>query len=284
MWLSKMGHFEAVTLDFARDRRFIRAIDFSSAVTAPEAAQAGQATPFSFKLASDGDTRNFTAVSADAGGVLRAIGLFDDIVGGRLAIEGRVTPAGKIEGRAEIEDFKLVDAPVVARLLSVAALGGIVDELQGTGISFRVLRVPFTFASSQLGIDDGEMFGNTLGLTMSGSYRFSDSTIDMEGTLVPAYALNSALNFIPVVGDILSGGEKGSGIFAATYRWQGPLATAEPTVNPLAALAPGILRKIFSIFETSPPPAAAREPEPAPPAPGGESSAAPPPAAPRPPA
>ncbi|MDX2222296.1 MAG: DUF3971 domain-containing protein, partial [Rhodospirillaceae bacterium] len=195
MWLSKLGHFDAVTLKFARDRRFIRAIDFASAVTAPDAAESATATPFAFALTSDGDTRNFTGGSADAGGVLRAIGLFDDIVGGKLAIDGQVTPAGKVEGRAEIEDFKLVEAPMVARLLSVAALGGIVDELQGTGISFRVLRVPFTFAASQLGITDGEMFGNTLGLTMSGSYRFPDSYIDMEGTLVPAYALNSALNF-----------------------------------------------------------------------------------------
>ncbi|MDX2223646.1 MAG: hypothetical protein SFV21_12905, partial [Rhodospirillaceae bacterium] len=83
------------------------------------------------------------------------------------------------------------------------------------------------------------------------------------------------------VGDILTGGEKGSGIFAATYRWQGPLATAAPTVNPLAALAPGILRKILSIFETSPP-AAAREPDPPAPAPEAESAA--PPEPPRPPA
>jgi len=75
----------------------------------------------------------------------------------------------------------------------------------------------------------------------------------MNGTLIPAYAINSALNSIPILGPILTGGEKGGGILAATYTYHGPIATAEPSVNPLAALAPGFLRHIFDIFRAKPP-------------------------------
>ena len=50
---------------------------------------------------------------------------------------------------------------------------------------------------------------------------------------------------------ILSGGDKGGGIFAATYSYRGDVATAQPAVNPLAALAPGFLRHIFDIFKAS---------------------------------
>ena len=50
------------------------------------------------------------------------------------------------------------------------------------------------------------------------------------------------------IGRILTGGE-GEGLFAATYRAEGPLDDPKVSVNPLAALAPGFLRGLFGIFE-----------------------------------
>ncbi len=66
--------------------------------------------------------------------------------------------------------------------------------------------------------------------------------------MVPAYVLNSALGRIPFVGRIFSA-EKGGGLFAATYTVRGSIETPTITVNPLAALAPGFLRNLFSIFD-----------------------------------
>ncbi|MDX2142875.1 MAG: AsmA-like C-terminal domain-containing protein [Rhodospirillaceae bacterium] len=252
MKLSRGGVFKNVALSFERDTRAIRKVDLTSTLDT--------GAPFTLKLESQGAERAFTGASSDGGAVLRTIGLFDDIVGGKLTLDGKLTPAGVVEGQAEISEFQLVDAPLLARLLSVAALTGIVDELRGEGISFRTLRVPFGYASSTLRISDAEMFGSSLGLTAQGSYRFTDSVIDMNGTLIPAYALNAALNSIPIVGTLLTGTEKGGGIFAATFNWQGAAATAQPTVNPLAVLAPGILRRIFSIFGSSAPEAAQAAP------------------------
>ncbi len=244
MRLTRDGAFDQVRLVFERDRKSVQKVDFSARV------QSGKV--FTLTLGGGAEGRSFNGESDDAGGVLRSIGLFDDIVGGELKVGGAIAPNGVVEGLAEIEGFQLVDAPLVARVLSVAALTGIADELSGSGMSFRALRVPFVYAGSTLSLKDAEMYGNSLGMTMQGNYRFRDKEIDIEGTLVPAYAINAALNRIPIVGDILTGVEKGSGIFAATYRWNGPTATSSPTVNPLAALTPGILRKFFSIFESSP--------------------------------
>ena len=70
----------------------------------------------------------------------------------------------------------------------------------------------------------------------------------MQGTIVPAYMLNSALGNIPLIGDLFTGGE-GKGIFAATYAVEGPRDDPEVSVNPLAALAPGFLRELFTNFE-----------------------------------
>jgi len=155
-----------------------------------------------------------------------------------------------------------VEAPPLARLLSVAALTGIVDELRGQGISFQTLRAPFSYANSMLTVKDGEMFGSSLGLTTNGTYDFAASNMNFDGTIVPAYVVNSVLNSIPVLGSILSGGTKGGGVFAATYSYRGDPATAQPSVNPLAALAPGFLRHIFDIFKSSPPQQAQQKAQP----------------------
>jgi hypothetical protein len=258
MWLSQEAPLKNVSLVFERNRRAIQRIELKSTL------ESGSA--FDFALTSEGGQRTFKGQSADGGGVVKSMGLFDDIKGGTLSISGTVSRDGAVEGLATISDFKLVDAPLVARILSVAALTGIADELRGQGISFKTLRVPFAFSSSTLRITDAEMFGNSLGLTAQGSYRFTDSEIDMEGTVIPAYALNSALNAIPIVGTILTGPEKGGGIFAANFSWRGPSATAEPSVNPLSVLTPGITRKIFSIFGSgSPAPPSPPSKPPAPP-------------------
>jgi len=51
-----------------------------------------------------------------------------------------------------------------------------------------------------------------------------------------------------VIGRLFSP-ERGSGLFAATYSIDGPLADPRVAVNPLAAMTPGFLRGLFHIFD-----------------------------------
>jgi hypothetical protein len=70
---------------------------------------------------------------------------------------------------------------------------------------------------------------------------------------VPAYALNTALNTaltrIPIIGLLFSGGEKDGGVFAANYSMTGSIKDPDISTNPLSVLAPGILRRLFGIFD-----------------------------------
>ena len=255
MWLAKEGDFQDVRLVYSQGRAGIEDIELATNVDG--------AAPFTFRLGTRDGKRSFHGESANGGGVVRAVGLFNDIVGGKLKIDGDVAQDGSIKGRADIADLKLVQAPLVARLLSVAALTGIVDELNGKGISFKLLRVPFTYAKSTLQISDGEMIGTSLGLTGKGTYSFAESQMNIDGTIVPAYRINSLMSGIPLLGTLLTGGEKGGGIIAATYSYKGDPATAQPSVNPLAALAPGFTRRFFEIFKSKPPQSAATPDKPA---------------------
>ena len=68
--------------------------------------------------------------------------------------------------------------------------------------------------------------------------------IDLNGVLVPSFGVNSVLGGVPIIGDLIVGRE-GEGIFSITYSVTGTLEKAQVAVNPLSAVTPGILRRIF---------------------------------------
>ncbi len=209
---------------------------------------------FILRLLPDGANRRVVVQSDDAGSVLKALDVTEDFVGGKLTIEGRYddSQAAKSDppliGSALIEDFHLINAPGLAKLLSVASFTGILNILRGDGISFDRFEAPFTLQDDVLVTKAVKMNGASLGFTAEGWISFRDKNLALRGTVVPAYTLNSVLGNIPLLGRLLTGGE-GSGIFAATYRMTGPLDDPDVSVNPLATLTPGFLRGLFGIFE-----------------------------------
>jgi uncharacterized protein YhdP len=141
---------------------------------------------------------------------------------------------------------------VIAKLLSVALLTGILDSLRGEGIGFNRMDAAFTLRNDVIETKDAKAHGSALGITAQGWINLASQTVGLRGTIVPAYAVNSLLNNIPVIGTLLGG--EGSGIFAATYRMSGDLDDPDVSVNPLATLAPGFLRGLFGIFDGGVPP------------------------------
>lgn len=197
--------------------------------------------------------RSLKLVSNDAGTVLRTFEYYDTMVGGDLTISGvydDTAPGQPLDGRVEIKNFRIVDAPTLAHLVSILALTGILDALRGDGLSFTSLDAPFSLVDGTLSINDAKASGLSLGFTATGKVYTHAEVLDMEGTVVPAYAINSLFSNIPILGKLLSGGEEGGGIFAATYNMSGPMEHPEISVNPLSALAPGFLRNLFGLFDS----------------------------------
>lgn len=200
-----------------------------------------------YGTASEGGKRLLITVQ-DMGAVLRALDIADGIDGGRLQIIGTSAgplPGAKLSGRIEGHDYVLVDAPNMARLLSLASLTGIGDALQNEGIGFQRLVGEFTLEDSVMRTDLIRAYGPALGLTAKGSIDFERNETALQGTIVPAYTVNRIIGEIPLLGPLLTGGE-GEGVFAVTYKATGPVSKPEVSVNPLAVLAPGFLRNLFS--------------------------------------
>lgn len=187
----------------------------------------------------------------DAGAALQAFDVYENIEGGTLLVAGESVPGGNpqlVLGKAELHNFKVVNAPVLARLVNALSLPGIMQLLGSDGISFSRLEADFGWEMLRGGnlftFRNGRTAGASMGLTFEGSVNGVNDTIAINGTIVPMSLVNEIIGSIPLVGQILSGGSAG-GVFAATYSVRGPTKTPTTMVNPLAILTPGFLRRIL---------------------------------------
>jgi len=189
----------------------------------------------------------------DLGAVLRICDLHDGVTGGRLTIAGQTTvprPDAPLQGSIEVKDFTLQRAPVLARLLAAASLTGLLKTLRSDGLVFTELMSDFTLADQVVTLRQLRAHGGALGLTAAGSIDISASKVDVQGTIIPLYGVNTALGKIPLVGNLLLGG-KGEGLVAIAARVTGDLSDPQVSVNPASAVTPGFLRGFFDLFKGS---------------------------------
>ncbi|MFN3233369.1 MAG: AsmA-like C-terminal region-containing protein [Alphaproteobacteria bacterium] len=210
----------------------------------------------------EGSNRSLEVQTSNAGDLLAALDLYDGARGGRLSLLAKVT--GPLDNRTtsgtlDVRDFSITDAPGLARLLTLGSLTGIVDTLSGDGLSFDRLEAGFRHVAGDLTIIGAQAVGSQLGIRFDGRAFDDLQQLDIRGTLAPAYSLNTALNFVPLVGSVLSGGS-GEGLFAFRFTVRGAIEDPDVSVNPLSALTPGILRGVFDMFD--PPRARPRQPQP----------------------
>jgi hypothetical protein len=186
--------------------------------------------------------------SSDAGALARFADLYTRMEGGNLDLvlaTGGQTNAGS----ATVTNFALRDEPAFRQLVAAAPSRGpgqaAVDPLDAR---FQKLTVAFDRSPGALEIRDAVIFNPYMGLTTEGTVDFARNRVDVTGTFIPAYSVNSLLGKIPLVGVLLGGGKDG-GLFAISYRAKGALDDPRLTISPLSAIAPGILRKILGAVD-----------------------------------
>lgn len=206
--------------------------------------------PFSLTLGQRaGDARSRVYFRAgDAGFAVRALTGAENVVGGTASADGDWRGGAQSQARFTVgmRDFQVVRLPAMARLLSSAgSLTGLAEMLNGDGIGFQTLNADMTYANNRLHFTEGRMAGPSLGLTGAGSYDITRDNLDIDGVVAPSPMLNlSMLGSIPVIGDLLIS-RRGEGVFGMTYSINGHAGEPRVGVNPVSALTPGILRRIF---------------------------------------
>lgn len=225
-------------LDFKRGEKDIESLIFSASTPHGIAS-------FSIQ-ADDTGKRRVAGQSDDAGLIIQALFGISSVHGGMVQIEGVLGDGKESHTRLDLSmgDFKLRDVPVMARMLSLGSLTGIANTMSGEGIGFKTLIAPLEFDDGKIYIGEARATGPALGVTVTGTVNMVDKSMNLSGALAPAYSLNSALGNIPVLGGVLVS-RKGEGLFGLSYQVKGPFEALQVFVNPLSALTPGILRRIF---------------------------------------
>ncbi len=196
----------------------------------------------------------------DMGFAYRAVTGADNVRGG--SVEGRgiwQATTGRAEVTVKAKDFQVVKLGPMARLLSsVGSLRGMAEMLNGDGVTFAGLEAPITIVDGRLYVAESRAAGPSIGITAKGAIELADGTLDLDGVIVPSYGLNSMLSGVPVLGSLLAS-RPGEGVLGLTYSMNGPSDAPRVGVNPLSALTPGILRRIFEPWgvQQTPPKAAA---------------------------
>jgi Protein of unknown function len=179
--------------------------------------------------------------SGDAGAFFRFNDIYPKLVGGEMwiALDPHSADLAPQEGILNIRDFAVRGEAALDRVAAPPQQPG----GPSPGVEFSRLRVDFTRSLGRFTVRDGLVKGPTIGATVDGYIDYHRDDVRMRGTFVPLYGLNNMFGQIPIVGLFLGGSNEG--LLGVTYEVVGPPGAPVLRVNPISAVAPGLLRKFF---------------------------------------
>jgi len=199
-------------------------------------------------LQPEGLEKKFHFRSTNISPFLKTFELVKNVEGGEVLIKGTESlekPDSPLIGTLKIADINIIEAPLLAQLFSLVSLEGIANFLGGKGLKFSEGYINFEKYPNLLIFTKAGMRSTSLGLTALGTLDTAKKEINLEGVIVPAYIFNQLLSHIPIIGQILSGGDAEKGVFSMSYAIKGSLEDPKISVNPLSVLAPGLLKTML---------------------------------------
>lgn len=176
----------------------------------------------------------------DTGDLLNRLNITDRFTNGRLNVEAKQGSLGVFSGTVNIKDFQFKDPGFFVQAVTIL---GIVDGIVGNELNFKKAKIPFDInSSSVITVNNGYAYGTTLGVTFGGS--LDQGRLNVTGSVIPAYVVNSLLGRIPLIGGLFKDGD-GGGLVGVKYTVGGKLFSPKIQFHPLASMAPGMLGTLF---------------------------------------
>ncbi len=182
--------------------------------------------------------------TSDAGALFRFTDIYQRMVGGKMWIgmDPPTQDGSAQDGIINVSAFSIRGEGTLDKVVSNSP-----NQAQNTNIDFSQARADFTRIPGRMSVRDGVLRGPIIGATVEGNIDYIRDQVAMRGTLVPLYGLNNMFGQIPIVGLFLGGSNEG--MFGITYEVSGGTSNPRTMVNPISAIAPGVLRKFFEFRE-----------------------------------
>ena len=174
--------------------------------------------------------------------LLTEFSFFKGLSGGNLLFTS-IIDGTKSNSNLKIENFKVINAPGLIKLLSLTDLSGLQDLAKRDGLSFDLLEINMEKNKDFLKLNEILALGPSMSVLMEG-YQSKDLT-SLRGTLVPAKTLNTIISKIPVIGKIVIPKEVGEGLFGISFKMKGPKGNIKTTINPIRTLTPRFIQKVI---------------------------------------
>jgi hypothetical protein len=191
--------------------------------------------------------------STDAGAFFRFSDSYPKIFGGQmwLAMDPPgADPRAPVDGTLNIRDFAVRGESALDRVAAGGPQPGGAGNAQRPGVEFARMQVEFTRALGRFAIREGIVKGPMIGATTEGYIDSTKDEVRMRGTFVPFYGINNMFGQIPLFGLFLGGGNN-EGLVGLTFEVVGQPSAPTLRVNPISAVAPGLLRKFFEFPTTT---------------------------------
>jgi len=176
------------------------------------------------------------------GPILTEYDFFKGLTGGKLLYTSIINKENTIS-KLIIENFKVINAPGLVKLLSLADLGGLADLSEGEGLSFDTLEINMSSFNNNKKFNEILALGPSISILMEG-YQNSN-IISLRGSLVPAKTLNKLISKIPLIGEIVIPKELGEGLFGISFKMKGPPGKIKTSINPIRTVTPRFIQKII---------------------------------------
>ena len=177
------------------------------------------------------------------GQMVESLSGFTNLKGGSAQLSGHLVPSGA-DLTLTAQSVRVARVPALAQIFTLGAFSGVASTLNGEGIQFSEVSSRMALRGKTLEITEARATGDALGLTTHGYIDLASQELDLAGAMAPAYALNSAVGKIPVLGALMIS-RQGEGIFGLTYSAKGAIKAPRVFVNPLSLATPGMLRRVF---------------------------------------
>lgn len=199
----------------------------------------------------DSDQGAMEITSGDAGAVARFADLYRNMNGGLLNITLKARDADSWRGSIDIRNFALINE---ARLKAIVSARGGSDgrsltdalktDIDTSSQKFRRAFARLIIDGATIKVENGIVRGDQVGASFQGTVRSKRGNMDLTGTFMPAYGINSLFGQLPLIGAILGNG-RDRGLLGITFKLEGPYDSPKMSVNPLSLIAPGVFRNIF---------------------------------------
>jgi hypothetical protein len=176
----------------------------------------------------------------DAGALFRFTDFYPRMFGGKMwmAMDPPTKDNAPQLGVLSVQHFAVRGEAALDRVMSNPS------DKSRSAVEFTEMRAEFTRTPGRVTIRDGVVRGPAVGATIDGQIDLVRDDMRLHGTFVPLYGLNNMFGKIPIVGLFLGGGSN-EGLVGITYEASGPPGSPRIAVNPISAVAPGLLRKFI---------------------------------------